>query len=151
GSVEDLAGRLKDDKVELGIFHGVEFAWARQKEPSLKALLVAVNQRRDARAELVVRKDAGYSGPEDLKGQAVALPRFSHEHCRLFLRRRCAPPDATPEKYFSQVTAPVTDEDALDDVVDGAVQAAVVDAVFLEAYQKDKPGRAAKLKTLLES
>jgi ABC-type phosphate/phosphonate transport system substrate-binding protein len=151
GSFEDLAQQLKDDKVQLAVFHGVEFAWARQKQPSLKALLVAVNQRRDARADLVVRKDAKYAGPEDLKGQAVALPRFSHEHCWLFLRRRCAPPETAPEKYFSQMTAPVTDEDALDDVVDGAVQAAVVDTVFLEAYQKDKPGRAARLHTLVHS
>jgi ABC-type phosphate/phosphonate transport system substrate-binding protein len=151
GDAEDLARRLKDDKVQLAVFHGVEFARARQQQPALKALAVAVNQRRDARADLVVRKDAPYASCDDLKGQALALPRLSHEHCWLFLRRRCVPADDTPEKYFSKVTAPVTDEDALDDVVDGNVQAAVVDTVFLEAYQKDKPGRAAKLKSLAQS
>jgi ABC-type phosphate/phosphonate transport system substrate-binding protein len=151
GDVDGLARRLKDDRVQLAVFAGVEFAWARRKQPALKPLLIAVNQRRDARAELVVRKDARCAGPEDLKGRAVALPRFSHQHCRLFLQRRCVPADDAPEEFFSRVTAPVTDEDALDGVVDGDLQAAVVDAVFLEAYRKDKPGRAAQLKTLAES
>jgi ABC-type phosphate/phosphonate transport system substrate-binding protein len=151
GGVEELARRLKDDKVQLAVFHGVEFAWAREKQPTLKPLVIAVNQTRDARAELVVRKDARLAGPADLKGQAVALPRLSHQHCELFLERRCVPAGGTPEKYFSRVTAPGSDEDALDDVVDGGVQAAVVDTAFLEAYRKDKPGRAAKLKTLLAS
>src|SRR5437660_3858231 len=31
----DLSRRLKDGKVQLGVFHGFEFAWARRKNPGL--------------------------------------------------------------------------------------------------------------------
>jgi ABC-type phosphate/phosphonate transport system substrate-binding protein len=151
GEPDALGQQLKDDKVQLGVFHGVEFAWARQKQPALKPLLIAVNQYHDLHALLVVRKAAKAAGCDDLKGQAVALPRLSREHCILFLERRCTPAGSTPEKNFSKVTTPSTAEDALDDVVDDEVQAAVIDAVDFEAYQKNKPGRAAKLRTLLKS
>jgi len=151
GEPEALGQQLKDDKVQLGVFHGIEFAWAREKQPTLKPLLIAVNQHRDLHALLIVRKDAKAAGPDELKGQVVALPRLSREHCILFLERRCTPPGSTPEKTFSKVTTPSTAEDALDDVVDNEVQAAVLDAVDFEAYQKNKPGRAAKLRTLLKS
>src|SRR5262249_19029730 len=42
-------------------------------------------------------------------------------------------------------------EEALDDVVDGVVQATVVDAVALECYKGRKPARFAKLRVILES
>jgi ABC-type phosphate/phosphonate transport system substrate-binding protein len=151
GGAVELGGQLKDDQVQLAVFHGIEFAWARQKQPTLKPLLIAVNRYHDLHALLVVRKDGKAAGCDDLKGQAVALPRLSREHCHLFLERRCTPADSTPDKNFSKVTSPSTAEDALDDVVDDEVQAAVIDAVDLEAYQKSKPGRAARLKTLLKS
>jgi ABC-type phosphate/phosphonate transport system substrate-binding protein len=151
GDAEALADQLKDDKVQLAVFHGVEFAWARQKQPTLKPLIIAVNQHHDLHALLVVRKDGKAAGCDDLKDRAVALPRLSREHCILFLERRCTPEGSTPGKNFSKVTTPGTAEEALDNVVDDEVQAAVIDAVDLEAYQKNKPGRAARLKTLLKS
>src|SRR5207248_2040164 len=42
-------------------------------------------------------------------------------------------------------------EDALDDVVDGVVQATVVDRASLEAYKRRKPGRFNRLKPVAES
>src|SRR5262249_53432575 len=44
-----------------------------------------------------------------------------------------------------------TAEDAMDDVVDRGIFAAVVDRVALEAYQRRKPGRIRLLKTLCSS
>ena len=52
---------------------------------------------------------------------------------------------------FAHLAAPATIEDALDDLVDGIVQAAVVDNVGLASYARRKPGRFAKLKVLLTS
>src|SRR5205085_2139260 len=51
-----LADRLGEGKVQLGVFHGVEFAWARQKNPDLKPLVIAVDQQPFARAVIVVRR-----------------------------------------------------------------------------------------------
>jgi ABC-type phosphate/phosphonate transport system substrate-binding protein len=151
GDADGLARQLKDGRLQLAVFQGVEFAWARLKQPDLQPVLVGVNQRGAVRADLVVLKDGKAACCEDLRGQAVALPRLSRRHCLLFLERRCVPSGSTPEQCFARVTAPGSAEDALDDVVDGAVQAAVIDDADLEAYQKDKPARAARLKALVQS
>ena len=151
GDAEALGRSLKNDRVQLGVFHGFEFAWARIKNPDLKPLLIAVNRDRVLRAHLVVRRDSKFTTPGDLRKRSVALPRLSREHCRLFFERRCVQPGMTPEQFFARVHTPDDIEDALDDVVDGNVHAAVVDAVSLDNFRKFKPGRAAKLRTLLRS
>jgi ABC-type phosphate/phosphonate transport system substrate-binding protein len=150
GDAEQLARALKDDRVQLGVFHGFEFGWARLKLPELRPLVIAVNQSHSLHALLVVRSDRDLAGPADLRGQAVALPKLSREHCRLFFERRCVPPGEAPEKYF-KVANPANPVDALDDVVDGQAQAAVVDGAALALFRDLKPGRADRLKTLLRS
>jgi ABC-type phosphate/phosphonate transport system substrate-binding protein len=144
GDAEDLARQICDDEMQFGVFHGVEFAWVRQHHPTLKPLVIAVNRYPSLRAHLIVRADSKIAAPAALQGKVVALPRMSREHCRLFLECRCCPQGQEPEKYFGQVSTPFDVEDALDDVVDD-------DEVAFEAYQKSKPGRAAKLKTLEQS
>jgi ABC-type phosphate/phosphonate transport system substrate-binding protein len=146
-----LGQQLHDDKVQFGVFHGVEFAWIHQKYPTLKPLVIAVSGRPVLHALLVVRADSKCGEAANLQGKVVALPRMSREHCRLFLERRCCPSDQSPETFFGQVSTPFCVEAALDNVVDDEAQAAVVDESAFEAYQKNKPGRAAKLKTLLQS
>lgn len=151
GEADALAKQIKDDDVQFGVFHGVEFAWVHEKYPTLKPLVIAVNGRPFLRAHLVVRIDGKIATPANLEGKIVALPRMSREHCRLFMLRRCCPSGADPEKYFSHIIAPFNPEDALDAVVDGDAQATVVDEKAFEDYQKNKPGRANKLKTLQQS
>ena len=151
GDYENLARQLKEDEVQLGVFHGVEFAWVHQNYPSLKALVIAVNGPPYLRAHLVVRADSEIASGVNLKGKIVELPRMSSEHCRLFLERRCCPTGDSPEKYFAKVIGSNNPADALDDVVDDDAQAVVVDEVVYEAYCKNKPGRAAKLKTVQQS
>ena len=151
GDALHLGRRLKDDEVQLGVFHGFEFAWARQKMPGLKPLLLAVAERGCLRAHLVVRTDSKLADAKELRGQAVALPRIGREHCRLFLERRVAAPGTQPEKCFHPLATPADPEEALDAVLGGGVQAAVVDGAALRSYAKLKPGCAAKLKTLVES
>src|SRR5207244_11836898 len=53
--------------------------------------------------------------------------------------------------FFPKITSPENTEDALDDVVDGVVQAAVVDRAGLEAYKRRKPGRFNRLKEVARS
>lgn len=149
GDAHCLAGKLKDENVHFGVFHGVEFAWARLKCPDLKPLVVCVNGNGHLQAQLLVRKDSNFKAVADLKGQTVALPRFSREHCRLFLEHRCTPPAET--SFYSQVARPQDPEEALDDLCDGHYAAAVVDMLALEAYRKYKPGCANRLRAVLES
>jgi ABC-type phosphate/phosphonate transport system substrate-binding protein len=151
GEYDALARKLKAGKVQLGVFHGVEFAWARRKFPRLKPLIVCVNRYRTVRAFLVVRKGDDLAKPADLAGKTLALPETSKEHCRLFLKHRCVLPGKAPETFYRSITTPFDTEEALDNVVDGLDHAAVVDAVEWIGYQKNKPGAARRLRVLLES
>lgn len=151
GDGSELADKLKDGKVHLGVFHGFEFAWARQKNPGLKPLVIAVCTHRMLHAHLVVRKDSGVQGCGDLKGKAIALPRMSREHCHLYLARRCPGGGVEADKFFSRVSNPSSADDALGDVVDGLADAAVVDRIALDEYQQSRPARANKLRVLQQS
>jgi ABC-type phosphate/phosphonate transport system substrate-binding protein len=152
GGDADAVGRqLKEDRIQLGVFHGIEFAWVRMKNPDLKPLLIAVNRNRVLHACLVVAAGSEARDYADLKGKKVGLPRLSRDHCRLFLERRCCKPGCTPAKFYGEVAVPPDTEYALDDVVDGKLDAAVVDVVALDGFRKLKPGRAARLKILQQS
>src|SRR5262249_53934916 len=131
--------------------HGFEFAWARQKNPELRPLVIAVCQHRQLHAHLVVQKDSPIAGWADLKGKVLALPRLTREHCHLYLERHCPGAPGDPRKLFSQVSPPPSPEDALADVVDGTAQATIVDRIALDEYQQRKPARANRLRVLQQS
>ena len=43
GDAFELGQKLSEDKIQLGVFHGFEFAWYRLKFPKLQPLVIAVN------------------------------------------------------------------------------------------------------------
>jgi ABC transporter, phosphonate, periplasmic substrate-binding protein len=147
----ELAARLADDRVQLGVFPGVEFAWERAKHPELRPLAILINQERDRQAVLVVRADNHAIGFCNLKEGKLALPKRSPEHCRRFLEASCRTMGQGVEEAFPQITEPATVEDALDDLIDGIIATAVVDRAGLKAYARRKPGRFGKLKLLVSS
>jgi ABC-type phosphate/phosphonate transport system substrate-binding protein len=151
GDACTLGKELTEDRVKLGIFHGIEFAWARQKYPQLRPLVVAINGDIHLRAVLVVRTDNKAGRVADLQGQTLAMPKTSRDHCAMFLDRRCEECGQSADRLFGKLTMPSSAEDALDDVVDGVVQAAVIDSSSLDCFKRRKPGRCAKLKVVLES
>lgn len=151
GTAEHLGQRLKEGDLHLGIFHGVEFAWAKAKFPQLKALLIAVNKQPYLRAHLVVRGDGKIKTVDDLKGRTVGVPNLSREHCWLFLERRCVSGEQLPEAFFSRVSRPRDACYAIDDVIDGSLHAAVIDDADLAEYRKQFPQFAGKVKSLLRS
>jgi ABC-type phosphate/phosphonate transport system substrate-binding protein len=151
GDPFDLSKKLKENTVQLGVFHGFEFAWARQRNPGLKPLVVVISHHRQLHAHLVVRKDNLASSCADLKGKSVAIPQGSREHCHLYLQRRCPGAGTDPKKFFAEITTPSSSEEALDDVIDGTVQAAIVDRYALDQFQQDKPTRCNRLRVLSQS
>lgn len=151
GDAGHLGQLLAEDKVHLGVFHGVEFGWARLKYPQLRPLVIAVNQQRHLQALIVVRADAAPGLFADLKGKKLALPVHSREHCHLYLQHCCQQCGQEPKGFFGQVTTPANVEDALDDLVDGLVDVIVVDHVSLDCFQRRKPARYARLKVLQRS
>ncbi len=151
GDADALGAKLAADKVQLGVFHGIEFAWARLKYPDFKPLVIAINQHRQLHAYIVVHNDSPVTGLGDLKGKSFAVPKQTKEHCRVVVHHECRSCGCEPGKFFASLTCPANLEEALDDVVDKVVEATIVDGVGLECYQRRKPGRYARLRTVHRS
>ncbi len=151
GDAYALGAKLSADKVQLGVFHGFEFAWAQKKFPDLRPLMIAVNQQRHLYALLVVARNSPARRFADLKGKKVAIPCMTRAHCRLYLDTCCQEAGKTAEEFFGKLAEPLNVEDALDDVIDGAADAALVDGVALDCFRSRKPGRYARLRVLQKS
>jgi ABC-type phosphate/phosphonate transport system substrate-binding protein len=148
----ELARLLESGDLDLGIFQGVEFAWARARNPDLQPLMVAEYGSTELSSCLVVRSDSKLKSIEDLAGGSLAVPIDSRLHCHLYLQRlvaRAGGGDA--KRFFKDVRMSANAEEALDDVVDGSQQGALVDKVAWACYLRLKPSRAADLKVLSES
>jgi ABC-type phosphate/phosphonate transport system substrate-binding protein len=148
---DELGQRLKDDKVQLAVYQGFEFAWARQKYPELKPLMLAVNQQKYLRAYVIVRDDSGAASLADLKGKTIDVPRRTREHCHLYLERHCQAAGKPTSEFFAKVLTPLTPEEAVDDVVNGQADSALADGCILDWYEKHKPTRFARLKVIEKS
>lgn len=150
-SWDKLSQAMADGKAQVGVFEGFEYAWAQAKNPKLKPLAAAVNGPPFKVAYIVVRKNTEVSNFAGLQGKAFALPNINQPHVQLYVNRECQTAGAAPDKFFASVSKPDNVEDAIDDVVDGKVEAAAIDRAGLDAYRRRKPGRFAKLKELARS
>jgi ABC-type phosphate/phosphonate transport system substrate-binding protein len=148
---QELAEQLSGKKLQLGVFQGYEFAWAQEKYPDLKPLAVAINVYQYPVAYVVTRRDNAAKDFAGLKGQALAAPATGAGFLRLFVDRQSEANEKKATDFFSKITTPDNVEDALDDLVDGKVQAVVVDRAGLEAYKRRKPGRFKQLKEVAQS
>jgi ABC-type phosphate/phosphonate transport system substrate-binding protein len=144
-----VAAQLDDGKVQLGVFQGYEFAWAKAKYPNLQPLVICVPHYREVQAVLVVNADSKAKTIADLKDGKLAIPLGSRDYVRLFLDKlRSA--ESCDEK-LCQIMKPGRSEDALDDVVDEECQAAMVDGGAFANFKANKPGRADRLRVLAQS
>lgn len=149
GEIYDVARQLNDKKIDLAVFHGVEFGWVHTKYPELQPLMIAVSNHKHCRAHLVVHKDSVLRSFADLKGKDLSLPRRSKLHCRMFVDRNCADcGQANPTAYFKTIVSSRNMEVALDDLVAGKVDAVVADTVQLAEYDALKPGCFFRLKEI---
>ena len=143
----ELADHLRSGKIDVAIFHGFEYAWVKQHE-EIVPLLVTVPMTKH-RACLVVNVASNVRGPDELRGECVAIPPNTKAHCRLYLERLKVdlPKDCCEPAKLDEPSV----EEALDAVVGGKCTAALVDAAGLAAYQSGKPGAGKQLKVLSES
>jgi ABC-type phosphate/phosphonate transport system substrate-binding protein len=142
---QELAEKMAKGELHLGVFKGYEYAWAQEKHPELKPLALANTGSRPDRPYIevyvVTRRDNPAKDFAGLQGQSLALPNTGQPEPRLFVARQCQAQGKTLNAFFAKVTSPNDVEEALDNVVDGVVQAAVADRTSLEAYKGRKPGR----------
>jgi ABC-type phosphate/phosphonate transport system substrate-binding protein len=146
-----LADKMARGNLHLGVFPGNEFAWAKAKHAKLKALALAVNVYRYPVAYVVTKKDDPAKDFTGLQGHSFALPANGQGFLKLYVERECEAAGKKMDAFFSKVTRPSDVEVALDDVVDGTVQATVADRAALEAYKGLKPGRFRKLNEVAKS
>ena len=121
-----LAQDLADDKIQIALFHGFEYAWAKHQHAELRPLMIALHQERELQVFLMVRADSPVRSFAELQGKPVALPCFCQEHCWIYMERACqAAGQADPKKFFSSLTTPRDPEQGLDELADGKDQAAI--------------------------
>lgn len=149
---EDVRKQLADGKIQLAVFHGFEYAWAQSKNPELRPLVIAVSQDNPRlTAQIIVSHESKVQNLEELKGQRLALPRGTREHCRLFASRRTLERGHRLEKFFGRISRPSHVGAALDDVAAGRADATVVDGKAWEDYKWARPLQARRLRTLMQS
>ncbi len=148
---DEVGHELENGKVQLGVFHGFEFAWAQLKNPDLRPLVIAVKQDQKLTAQVIVANSSTVEKLEDLKDQSIAIPHGTPEHAKLFISRRTQRIGHRMEKFFNQRTTPDSVTHAFDDVIAGRVKAVVVDGAAWESYKYMNPGRAAKLRPVIKS
>jgi ABC-type phosphate/phosphonate transport system substrate-binding protein len=144
----ELAEKLAKGNLDLGVFQGYEFVWARDEHAGIKPLMLAVNVHRYAVVHVVVGKDCAAMQFADLKNQPLTLSSNSIGSVRKFVERKSSAHGDSPDQFFARIAVPATVEEALDDVAAGNAIATVVENAALEAYRRRKPGRAAKLRIL---
>lgn len=150
-SWQQLGSGLMRGQVHLGFFQGYEFASAQEKFPELKPLALTVNVHRYPTVHVLAQQNDKAESFADLQGRSIALPPGGGNAVRLFIDRQSEAQGSTANDYFTRITHAPTVEDALDDLVDGIVQAAAVERVALEAFKRLKPGRFARLKEVTRS
>jgi phosphonate transport system substrate-binding protein len=147
----ELANKMAKGEFQIGVFQGYEFARAKEKYPELKPLAVAVNVYVYPVAYVIARKNANFTDFAGLKGHSLALVSEGPGYLRLFVDRQSQLAGSKPESFFSKIVSRSNFEDALDDIVDGVVDATVVERAALESYKQRKPGRFAQLKPVAQS
>lgn len=150
GDALTLGEQLTSNKLQLGVFHGFEFAWAQQKYPELRPLMIAVNHHRCLHAYILVKKDNGIEKLADLKGKKLAVPYRTREHCHLYLDHCCLELGKEAGSFF-QIDTSSDVEAALNSVAEGRIDAVLVDGVVLGFYKKVHASLYRKLKPLKKS
>jgi len=146
-----LLAMLAKGQVHVVVFQGYEYAWAKERHAELRPMALAINGFRYPTAHVMVRRDAAAKEFTALLGQTLALPAVNQEFVRLYVDRHCLAAGKPTESFFRTIAIPDNAEDALDDVVDGQVQVAVVEGVAYDAYRRRKPGRFGQLKEITRS
>jgi ABC-type phosphate/phosphonate transport system substrate-binding protein len=147
----ELTEKMTQGQFEVGVFQGYEFAWAQEQNRELQPVVLAIHVERYPVVYVMTRDDNAASNFAGLEGQSLRIPDTGQRYVRLFIQRQCEAHGKKPEAFFSKITAAENVEDALDDTVDGVVQATVLDRADLEAYKRRKPARFNRLKAVAHS
>ena len=149
----EIARKLDKGDLQVGVFHGHEFAWIQKKHPALRPLMIAHNQFREVKAYVIVHKDNPATSVKDLRGKTFDIPVATKEHCRVFIDKACGDNNvANANAFFKSVAKSKTSIAAMDNVCFGKMDAVLIDTISLEFYKEIKgPSFKHYLRVLAES
>lgn len=147
----DMAKKLKAGDIQLGVVHGLEYAWLKKDTPDIEPLALALGQDIKLQARLLVRTDSKFADVRDLKDKTLIRPMKSLNHNNLFLTKVVSEVCPECDKFFGAVKVKGSVDSAIDALIDGEGDVVVVDAASWKVYEERKPARAAKVKSLVES
>jgi ABC-type phosphate/phosphonate transport system substrate-binding protein len=149
---EAMRRGLEDGRVQLGAFHGFEFARQRERSKELEPVMVTAPDPEAMTMILVVAKADPAKGVADLRGATLAATDADSPESQAFLERLCKEAGGNSGEWFPKRYESKSPEDALDDVADGqAAKATVSTRLAWKLFERRKPGRAARLRVLAES
>lgn len=146
-----MSRQLLAGELDLGVMHGIEYAWQRQVTPQLKPIALAMNETIKLRALVIVPTSDPAKSIADLRGTTVFMPRKCLHHCPLYTQKLIMDAQLDPCGFFSCREQCRNVDEVLDCLVDGKGRCALVDGLAWGIYQERKPGRAKKLRVLAES
>ena len=147
-----LTNDLNSGKVDIAVFHGFEYAWVKHNL-GFTPIVITNPSCGKVQACLVVNNNCKAKNIHQLKGACVAVPKGSKAHCQMFLERlrekeKLGEGDCSPKPSKAEGLTP---EEALDEVVSGTCEAALVDISSFLNYQAFRPGLGKQLKIIAES
>jgi ABC-type phosphate/phosphonate transport system substrate-binding protein len=154
-TLDGLIEGLDRGDYDLGLVAGVDYATLAAPYPNLQPLVFGNLGRRvdpGVTSHVIVRAADRVGSLADLKGKALALSRFTRYPDLSFLRSAVA---ASGQEWIGYFTPPKqTEKDtasAIDDVVSGDADLAVVSGDDLASYRLRHPGKARRLAVLADS
>jgi ABC-type phosphate/phosphonate transport system substrate-binding protein len=144
-----IARQLDEGRLQLGVFLGHEFAWAKDKYPALEPLVCTVPRPRDVQAFLLVRWDCKATTLAEMKGTKLVLAKNGRDHVRLFLERKKT--EDMADGGFEAIEKAETVHDAIHKVIEGDADLTVADGASWNYFQKLYPGASQNLKVLAKS
>jgi len=146
---ETLSNKMKDRKLQLGVFHGFEYAQVRTRHPELQPLVVTVPHGRACQALVIVSQASKAEKLADLAGELVVIPRGTKAHCLTYLDKARRGLPATVAKPVAKPN--LTVEEVLNSVAEGTSAAGLVDVGAYNGYLALQPGAGQYLKVLCRS
>ncbi len=143
-----LAGHVQTGKIQLGVFQGHEFAWAKQKYPNLVPIAVA-KPMQPVQAYCIVRYNCSAKDLGDMDKKTIILPSLHRDYCDLFLMKE-KQKHMQGKAFNAQITAK-NSADAIFDVIDEKADCTIVDTASLHFFKTVHPGAFGNVKILCQS
>ena len=149
--LDRLAQQIDSGRFQIGVMHGIELAWIKDRYHSLHPLALACINGHKLRALMLVPAKAEFGALSELRGKRLAMPSRSLHHVPLFLGKVANELGVDAETFFTHVPIRGNTEAAIEAVIQGRADVTVVDGAAWAIYCRRKPVRAERLRVLRSS